>query len=143
MIGVYPEEATEANRLHDALDQFAARMRAKLLANIHKGGWDAMRPVSILARVCEELEELMKTCTPSPGSALAIGNETLSAHLDHQREQMIVAVHHVRCAASVLQRLALAPTERVVSPKTAGEAADVANFCMFLSHQASERGEKR
>lgn len=129
-------EELEAS-LQVALDRFVRVMRAKLMMNRHKSGWESMHPVAILARLCEEAEELLSSCTPAPRRDRKDASEEVATRLDTQRELMLIAIHHVHCAAATLVRLRGMPKENVTTARTAGEAADVANFCMFLSHQLS------
>jgi len=133
------ETSEEVSRTMDpwlevALTDFLSDMREKLLKNSHKVGWRTMNPAQILARVAGELAEVFQTCTPSAWTTTE--SSELRAHITHQREQMLIATHHLRCAATVLHQLSSCPKEIVLSPKTAWEAADVANFCMFLAVQS-------
>ena len=83
-------EAEAKKEIDETVDWFAKEMKAKLYANIHKGGWKKERKDVLVARMFEEASELAR--------------EMATPILDPQ--------------------------------EIASEAADVANFAMFIADAA-------
>jgi len=106
-------------KLRPTVQAFAESMERKLRENNYKGGWRSEAHVYLLYRLCEEVAELVATIKTPPNEYGYSG-----------RDEFMLAGHHLKIAASILQRCT-AHTEG--SEETVPEAADVANFAMMLA----------
>lgn len=104
-------------RLRPEVAAFAQLMEQKLRENDHKGrkGWKKDKTHRLLVRLLDETRELI--------DALSM---TDRGH--------VIASHHVRLAADMLQSNYSAYTKDVKGPheERIGETVDVANFCLMI-----------
>lgn len=126
--------------LRDALFSFASDVETQLRENDHKGktGWRDMSPQIILARICDELAELL--------DAFEV-ESTQPPDRTGPREAFVIAQHYVSAAAHVLRRLRgtintrgnAYPLDDATAryarsgQSTIAETADVGAFLMMLA----------
>lgn len=117
---------------------FASAMERELRQNDHKAGWENDSVQWLLARLCEEVAELVHVFDVEP---------TSPPERVGPREAFAIAEHHLLAAAGVLERTTgtiwTRGAARIAPPTTLqggstplSEAADVANFAMMVADVA-------
>lgn len=107
--------------MREEVTKFAEIMERKLQANDHKPGWKEDPHKALLARMCDEMVEVLESFEVPPGAS----------------DNFATAQHNLKMAAVNLRHAgyysAIKPTE-----KTSEELADVANFCMMLADNCAQ-----
>lgn len=101
---------------------FAQLMEEKLRENDHKRGWKNDLPRHLLARVCDELAELLQSFT-------AVSD-------DGPHFALLVSTYQIAGAAQLLRHRGPTLTSNFAEPRktktTIGEAVDAANMLMMV-----------